>query len=225
MEVNYFEADFLQFFKELGANNNKAWMDENRKRYEKVIKDPFKSFTEDLIKVVAGFDEEVKHVEAKNCIFRINRDIRFSKDKTPYKTNCSALISPAGRKNKEVPGVYFEMGPETVRLYGGIYGLSTANLADLRYYLAGQQSTFTQLIQSPDFVQVFGEIHGEKSKRIPKDLVEAGEKQPLIYNKQWYFYKEYQPEEILEAGFMEKMVNDIKAFMPLTQFLRKGMNY
>lgn len=116
----YFTPDYLEFFKELAANNHKEWFDVNRKRYQSVVRDPFKNFISELISVLSKSDPDLS-IEAKDAIFRINRDIRFSKDKTPYKLNNSALITPGGRKNKNHPGIYLEFGPEKMAFYGGIY--------------------------------------------------------------------------------------------------------
>ncbi len=225
MEIKYFTKDYLDFFKELAANNHKNWFDENRKRYEKSVKAPFKNFVSRLISEIEAIDAEQKEIEPKHCIFRINRDVRFSKDKTPYKLSNSAIVSPGGKKAKDIPGVYIEIGPEHVRLYGGVYGLDKQNLEDFRYYVAANQELFEQLINHKDFVKTYGEIRGEKAKRLPKDLKEAAEKQPLIYNKQWYFFTEYSPEIILQDDFIPTLVKDIKKGFPLTQFIRKGIHY
>ena len=116
----YFEPDYLEFFKELAANNHKDWFDANRRRYETVVRDPFKNFISRLITEMSKTDPDLE-IQAKDAIFRINRDIRFSKDKTPYKLNNSAIISKEGRKNKNYPGIYLEFGPEKLAFYGGIY--------------------------------------------------------------------------------------------------------
>lgn len=225
MEVNYFSEDYLEFFKELAANNNKAWFDENRKRYEKSVKNPFKNFVQRLINEIEAFDKEQQGIEPKDCIFRINRDIRFSKDKTPYKLNNSAIVTPGGKKAKDIPGAYIEIGPEKVRLYGGVYFMDKQNLEDFRYFIAANQEEFEGLITDKNFVKTYGEIRGEKAKRLSKDLKEAAEKQPLIFNKQWYFFTEYEPEIILQEDFISTLVADIKKGFPLTQFIRKGIHY
>ena len=117
----FFTGDFLQFFIDLAPNNNKDWFDLNRKRYENSVKEPFKKFVQHMIDEIAKKDKAFKDIEAKDCIFRINRDIRFSSDKTPYKMNVSAVVAPEGKKSKAVNGVYFELSPEHVRVYGGVY--------------------------------------------------------------------------------------------------------
>ena len=182
-----FEEDYLNFFKELAANNHKDWFDANRKRYEKSVKKPFQLFVKELIEAAKQVDQEIE-IEPKDAIFRINRDIRFSKDKTPYKTHMAAIVSPGGRKNREVPGIYVHSSPEDFRLYSGLYEISRNNLEDLRYYIAGNQEEFNSIISNPEFVKTFGEIQGEKAKRIPAELKEAAEKQPLIYKQITLFF-------------------------------------
>ena len=103
----HFNLDYLLFFQELAQNNHKEWFDLNRSRYEKNVKVPFRDFTQVAIDTIAKSDPLFKDLLAKDCVFRINRDIRFSKEKIPYKTMCSALISPNGKKSKAINGIYF----------------------------------------------------------------------------------------------------------------------
>jgi hypothetical protein len=126
--MTFFEPDFLQFFKDLAPNNNKDWFDVNRKRYEEIVKIPFKKFVQHVISEMAKKDSAFKSLEAKDCIFRINRDVRFSKEKQPYKLMVSAVISPKGKKDKAINGVYFELTPEHVRVYGGVYEIEKDDL-------------------------------------------------------------------------------------------------
>ncbi len=112
----FFDPDFIQFFKDLAPNNNKDWFDENRKRYETIVREPFKSFVDHMISELHKVNPKFTDLTNKDCIFRINRDIRFSKDKTPYKMNVSALVAVGGKKNYMGEGVYFELGPEHVRV-------------------------------------------------------------------------------------------------------------
>ena len=93
-----FTKDYLDFFIELAGNNNKDWFDINRKRYEQSVKKPFYAFVQRLIDHFALSYPAFKELTASECVFRINRDIRFSKDKSPYKMMCSAVIAPNGKK-------------------------------------------------------------------------------------------------------------------------------
>ena len=217
----FFQKDFLDFFIELAPNNNKDWFDLNRKRYENSVKEPFKKFVNHIISKLAEIDPTFKELEAKDCIFRINRDIRFSKDKQPYKMQVSAVVSPLGKKSKAINGVYFELGPEHLRVYGGVYEIDKDDLLTVREGIAENIAEFQKTYNNPLFVKTFGELKGEKNKIIPKELKIAAEKEPLIYNKQWYFYSQFEPERILFDNLDETIINCYKAGRPVEEFFNK----
>lgn len=218
----YFRKDFIDFFKELAANNNKDWFDSNRKRYEREVKEPFSNFIGDLIEAVKKIDSKVD-IEPKDAIFRINRDVRFSKDKTPYKIQCSALVSKGGRKDMVSPGMYLEFSPEHVRVYGGIYMCDKEQLQNTRNYIVSNLSIFKKLIGSADFKSKFGEIRGEKNKVIPKEFKEVAEKEPIIFNKQYYYFGQMKPEIVLKEDLMNQILDYYKTSKPLSEFLSKAM--
>lgn len=219
---NYFTPDFPKFLKELASNNNKDWFDLNRARYTKSIKEPFEKFVNDLILNVQKIDKEIK-VGAKDCIHRINRDIRFSKDKTLYKTYRSAIIATGGRKNGESPGFYFEMGPEKITFYGGVYELGTQPLLNVRTYISKNLKEFEKLINDKKFVATFGKLQGEDSTRVAPALKTAAEKQPLIMRKQFYFSADLKASKITDKDLMKITVEHYKTALPLMQFLRRGI--
>jgi uncharacterized protein (TIGR02453 family) len=214
----FFQKEFLDFFIELAPNNNKEWFDINRKRYEDFVKEPFKKFVTHVISKIAENDPAFKDVEAKDCIFRINRDVRFSKDKMPYKMMVSAVVAPNGKKSKAVNGVYFELGPEHLRVYGGIYEIDKEDLLTVREGIAKDIPKFQKAYLNPEFTKVFGEIRGDKNKIIPKDLKDSAVIEPLIFNKQWYFYTEFQPETILLENLDEIILNCYKAGRPVETY-------
>lgn len=219
---HYFTPDFLKFFKELASNNNKDWFDLNRERYHKSVKEPFEKFINDFILLVQKVDKEIK-IGPKDAIFRINRDIRFSKDKTPYKINSSALITPGGRKDMATPGFYMELGPEKLAIYSGAYFLESLPLLNVRKAIAKNDKAFATLINDKKFKSTFGELQGEESARIPKELKVAAEKQPLILRKQFYFGTELKASTITNKDLMKIMVDHFKIAMPLNAFLRKAI--
>lgn len=220
----YFTEEFLNFFIELAPNNHKEWFDENRKRYHKHVKEPFDKFVTDLIAEMAKSDKSLQGLEAKNCIFRINRDIRFSKDKTPYKLNRSAAIAPGGRKDMENPGLYFEFTPEHVRVYTGAYKPAKENLLAIREEIADNLPKFKKIITNKKFVETFGKVHGDKNARIPKELKEAGEKQPLIYNKNFYIYHTMPAETILQNNLIDKLLEPYHTAQDFIKFLKKPLS-
>lgn len=216
--MKLFEKDFLDFFKELAANNNKDWFDINRKRYETNIKNAFKTFVEAVIERLSKHDDSLKDLEAKNCIFRINRDIRFSNDKSPYKLHSSAVIGENGKKTKSGNGIYLELSPEHFRIYGGIYEINKDDLLIIREGIADNMNEFRKLYSDKKFKQYFGEIRGEKNKIIPKHLKEAAEREPLIFNKQFYFFRELPAETILNDNLVDTIEEVYTVIKPIQDF-------
>ncbi len=214
----FFNRDYLDFFIELAPNNNKEWFDSNRKRYEQNVRDAFKAFVDHLIARISEKDKAFAGLQAKDCMFRINRDIRFSNDKTPYKMMMSAVVAPEGKKSRAINGVYFELGPEHVRVYGGVYEIDKDDLLTVREGIADQPKKFKALYNDPAFKKMYGEILGEKNKIIPKHLKEAAEDEPLIFNKQWYFYTQFPPEYVLRDDLDEIILNCFEVGKPLEKF-------
>lgn len=224
LNKSFFTEDFLRFFIELAPNNHRDWFDMNRKRYEENIKKPFYAFTQHLIEKITEMDSAFRDLEAKDCIFRINRDIRFSKDKSPYKLQCSAVIAPNGKKSQAVNGIYFELSPENVRVYGGIYEIEKDDLLLIREGIAKNLDEFQKIYNSKVFKKYFGRILGEKNKVLPSHLKDAGLKEPLIFNKQWYFFKEYPAETILDPKLDQIVLDCFEAGLPMEQFFNQFIN-
>lgn len=214
----FFVPDFIQFFKDLAPNNNKDWFDENRNRYAEIIREPFKAFVDHMIVELTKVNLKFKDLQNKDCIFRINRDIRFSKDKTPYKMNVSALIAPGGKKNYMGEGIYFELGPEHVRIYSGLYELDKDTLLLLREGIAKNQKEFKKLYSDKNFESTFGQIRGEQNKIIPKELREAAESENLIFNKQFYYFVQFPPKKLLAKDFDKTIIEIYNTARPMEQF-------
>ena len=219
--MSFFTEDYLHFFIELAGNNHKTWFDENRKRYETSVKKPFYAFTQHLIDQLAKKDPAFADLQSKDCVFRINRDIRFSKDKTPYKLMCSAVVAPNGKKSKAVNGIYFELSPEHVRAYGGIYEIDKEDLEAVREGIASNMDEFRSIYTSKTFKNTFGEILGEKNKILTAHLKEAAQEENLIFNKQWYFYAEFPAEQVLSQDLDQLMLSCYEAGKPLEQFFNQ----
>lgn len=223
--MNYFSDDFHAFFKELASNNHKEWFDENRKRYEKEIKEPFKGFVGDLIGHLRGSHEPDLAIEPKDAIFRINRDIRFAKDKSPYKTNVSALISNRGRKSPDYPALYVELSPEYLGIYGGSYMLKPAQVKAVRSYIASNLDTFQALNNEPNFRKHYPEgIVGESQKRVDKDIREAAEIEPILFQKQFYYTHAVDPKLISSDGLLITVLDHYEASKDMMFFLRDALD-
>ena len=218
----YFTNDFIEFFKELKENNSKEWFDDNRKRYQASVKDPFYAFTDHMIGLVHERDNSVQ-ITAKDAVMRINRDIRFSPDKTPYNVHYGAIISSAGRKDKSVPGFFLRFSPEYIGVFGGAHGIDKHQLQRIREVIATNISQFQELVNNKDFVGHFGDIQGEKHKRIPPEFKDAHEKEPLIANKQFYYVAKLPSDLITEDDLPQKLMEYWEVANPLREYLLKAM--
>ena len=221
--MTYFNQDFIDFFSELEQNNSKLWFDENRKRYEKSIKDPVKAFVKDLITAVQKDDAEII-LEPKDCIFRINRDIRFSKDKTPYKNHSSAAIAKGGRKDQTNPGLYIQFNHNGVSIYSGIFGLDKKQLESVRDYIMDYSDELNELQSERRFKTTFGQILGDTNKRIPKFYQEAAKTQPLLFNKNFYYYTKWEPNILLQDDLIEVIMKAYKKSYGLKQFFKNALD-
>lgn len=221
--MKYFEPDFLNFFIELAANNHKDWFDINRKRYEKSVKKPFENFINALILEIQKDDPSIQ-IKAKDAIFRINRDIRFSKDKTPYKMDRTAAISPKGRKDHSDPGFYISLGPEKLMIGGGAYFLPPETLLKVRNYIMANHVEFESCINNKNFKATYGELKGEENKRLPnKELMASAKNQPLLMRKQFYYMADSDSDIILSEDLMEHCLKQYESGKIMKEFLRQAM--
>lgn len=219
----WFSPDFNRFFKDLAKNNNKDWFDANRKRYETSVKKPFEAFVAEAIDRIAKHDTSMAALQPKDAIFRINKDIRFSKDKTPYKLEASAIISPAGRKDHAVPGIYFALGPEAVKFYGGCYQPEKEQLRSIREAIVKDGKGFRKTIEGKAFKTLFGTVQGEVNKVLPLEFKTAAVKEPLIANKQFYVGAELPAKLVADANLMDALMDHWLAMCPFNVWLTKAM--
>lgn len=216
----WFEKEFVAFFMELEVNNYKEWFHENKKRYENFVKEPFENFVVEIIKRINKDDPSIT-LNPKEAIFRINRDIRFSKDKQPYKTFVSAVISTAGRKNLKLPGSYFELSPKGVQYYGGSYFLEKDQLEKARHFIMKDLQAFNKIIKDKNFVNTFGEVLGEKNKRLPKEFEKAAQIQPLLFNKSFYYGTTLDLPVLFDNKLPDEIFKLYLAGKPFNQFFKQ----
>lgn len=200
--------EYPNFFLDLEKNNESTWFHEQKKRYTKHVKNPFESLISELIMLESNY--QPMPVLPKDLIFRINRDIRFSKDKSPYKLNRSAVISPNGKKDHAKPGFYVEIGSQNLSIAGGVWAPEKDQLNKIREYIASDIDEFKEVVNQKIFVSVFKEIKGERNKRLPKDLQEAAENEPRIYNKQFYWWANFPIRDVIAEtdGHLSEYIMD-----------------
>ncbi|MEN7551210.1 DUF2461 domain-containing protein [Rapidithrix thailandica] len=212
----------LDFLTKLSENNNREWMMENKPEYEKA-RQTFKSLVESVISGVSKLDDTLGVLEAKQCIFRINRDIRFSKDKRPYKENFGAFICPGGRKSG-MAGYYVHLQPGESFLAGGVYMPGGQQLAKIRQEIDYNTEDFLKLIQDQKFVEYFTEIKGEKLKTAPKGYPKDHPHIDLLRFKSYLMMHPIQDKTVLENGFEQYLLQVFEAMKPFNHFLNTAIN-
>lgn len=218
----HFTHDYIDFFTELAFNNEKSWFDKNRKRYEKSVKEPFKEFTQAIIDGIHDFDPSIGNLQPKDVMFRINRDIRFAKDKTPYNTWLSAGIVQGGKKNSaDAPGYYFRFAVDKVSIGGGAFHPGKEHLQAIRSKIANNPEALRSIIEGKKFKQTWGELSGEENKVIPKEFKAAAQKEPLIRKKGFSYWVEKPETEILRDDLLEHMLELFRAGHPLNAYLNQ----
>lgn len=219
----WFTPEFEMYFKELSENNTKEWFTANKPRYEKFVKAPFEQFIGEMILRMQGYDPQCQ-IQPKDAIFRIYRDVRFSKNKTPYKTQVSAIVGKGGRKEMALAGMYLEMGYRHLRLYGGIYQPDKDQLYAIRQEILYNQTEFAKLINDQNFKKAFGEIRGEKNKRLSSEFAEIQDQQPLIANKQFYYFCELDPSLITSDKLIDALYELFEVSTPIRKFLHAPLH-
>lgn len=218
----YFNNEFEGFFKELNENNNREWFLANKKRYDRFVKQPFETFIADMILRMQAYDPACR-IQPKDAIFRINRDIRFSSDKTPYKTMVSAVIGQGGRKNTTMTGMYLELGCQHLRLYGGVYMPDKDELFKIRQEIAYCLDEFNACLKDPAFEKHFGTIRGEQNKRLPPEFKDVAEIQPLVANKQFYYYADLNPSLLQQDSLIDDIYKVFETSLPMRDFLFRAL--
>lgn len=212
----YFTKDFIDFFKELEKNNTKEWFNDHRKSYESFVRKPMLELVRDVVEEMKKYDAEI-NPDLKKSLGRINRDIRFSTDKTPYNTHFFAQVMK-GTKLDPIPGIAFRFGGYDSGIMGGYYNPSKERLAKIKNKIKGCLTKFQELKNNKDFVERFGTIKGEAYKRIPAELLSTFEKEPLIANKQFYYVKEMPAEFVLSDTLKKDIISYWLAAKPMNDF-------
>lgn len=218
----YFDHRFLEFFESLSLDNSKAFFDRSRKVYGDAVKRPFAELVSEMVARIAEHEIDLSQ-EPSDAIFRINRDLRFSRDKSPYKTHVGAMISSRGRKELGWPGFYIQLSHEGVMVAGGAYMPDREMVQRIRSRIAMDPETFADVIGRPAFKAVYGGIQGERLKRVPREFQETYEEQPLVANKQWYFVAEEDPETILRDDLADRLMGKYVAGFEVSEYLRAAI--
>jgi uncharacterized protein (TIGR02453 family) len=218
-----FSKESLDFLSKLKNKrfNNKEWFDKNRDIYEQFLKSPMRSLLDNLSAELKKIDGRI--VVSPKSIFRINRDIRFKKDKTPYKSHYSAAITYDRLKTPELPLFYFHLSPDEFFFATGQYSTDNNLINRLRRNIIRNEDKFLSIIHKKDFVKTFGKVNGETLVNVPpeyrgnNDLKD--ETKELIKMKQMYVFKSYSSEIGLSDELMELIIKNISITNEFNRFL------
>lgn len=212
-------AEILTFLSELKENNNKEWFDENRNRY-KELREFFISQIGTFINRVAEFDPSVQYEDPRKSVFRINRDIRFSKDKSPYKTNFGGFVVPGGKKSGN-SGYYLHLEPGNSFVGGGIHCPPGPILKKIRWGIYQNADEFLPIIEDKTFKTTFGEITGEKLKKPPRGFDKDFEHIDLLKFKDYTVVANLPDSDIQKDDFTDTVVDYFKKMSNFNHFLNK----
>ena len=219
------QAQTLQFLEDLKANNNKPWFDTNRKTYE-AAKQNFGEVVGQLIKGIGKFDKsmEESNLQVKDCIFRINRDVRFSKDKSPYKTNLGAWFH-AGGKKAQGAGYYLHIDANECFYAGGVWMPENDQLKKIREEIDYNFEEVKGIIDAPIFRKHFpnGLDREAATTRPPKGYEETNPAIELLKLKSFTVSNAFDVSESLKKDFVSTILSGFEAIFPFNEFLNRAI--
>lgn len=218
------EVSTVKFLKDLKKNNNKPWFDAHRKQYE-AAKENFIAFIQTLIDKHSLKDATIKEQEGKKCIFRINRDIRFSKDKTPYKSNFGASINMGGKKSM-FGGYYFHFEPGGSFVGGGVWQPMPPELKKIRQEIDYCHDEFKKIIGGKKFKSVYGDLYRGDDvslSRVPQGFENDNPAAENLKLKSWIAMREVKDAELSSKELVKKSLEAFETLQPLLQFINRTM--
>lgn len=219
--------NIIDFLTQLHANNNREWFNA-RKAWYKEVQAEFNEFTEKLIAGIESFDPFVRGLTPKDCTFRIYRDTRFSKDKSPYKTHMGAYVCPKGR-NSGYAGYYFHVEPSGENLPGegnllsvGIYMPRPIVLRSIREEI---EDNGARIIEAIGMAHGFTLDQSNKLKRLPAGFAPGSEFEEYLKLKDLYIYKPLTNRELMSEDLFDRTIESFRSAYPLTEILNRAVEY
>lgn len=214
----------LKFLKDLEKNNNKPWFDAHRPQYE-TAKADFYRLVEKLIPAIAKFDEPIGRLVVKQCVFRINRDVRFSKNKAPYKNNMACYFNQAGKGGLGA-GYYLHVEPGKSFAAGGIWVPETSVLAGIRQEIDYNFADFKKIIENKNFKKTFTEglRSNETLVRPPKGYDENNPAIDFLKMKSFIVSKPFADVDLQHKNFVPDVAKTFQSMKPLIDFLNTALH-
>lgn len=213
----------LKFLKSLAKNNDRAWFEKNKPKYLEA-KENFDQFVAALLKELVPFDESLRTLDPKKITFRIYRDVRFSKNKLPYKSNMSAGISPRGKMVDE-PGVYLHIQPGNKSFVAaGLWMPQPEPLGKIRQEIDYNGKTLTSIMSDKKFKKMYGAFETEYIlKNVPKGYEKDHPLVEWLKLKSFVVAHSYTDEEVKSKNFMKTVIDAYKTAKPLNDFLKEAI--
>lgn len=211
------EASTLHFLKNLSKNNNREWFTENKDQYIAAQQNVL-NMVENLIEKIGAFDEEIMKIDAKRSLYRIYRDVRFSKDKSPYKTNFGAGLG-MGKGNK-TSGYYLHIEPGKSFLAGGVYQPEPSVLKEIRKEISMNAKEFQEILQQDDFRNNFRGLSVEgKLQRVPNGFEKDDPMAEFLKLKNLIVVHPISDDALMEENATNNMAKIFQSMKPLNDFL------
>ena len=215
----------LTFLKNLEKNNVKDWFDANRKTYDAARAD-FINLVAEILKQHSKKDDDIAPLQPKDCVFRINRDIRFSKDKTPYKNNFSAGFTRGGKKSPYA-GYYLQIEPGNKSMIGGgLWAPEADNLKKVRQEIDYSFDEFTSLVKNKAFENMYGDLYKDKEvllSRPPKGYNDDNKAIEYLKLKSFIAMKTLKDDELTDEHLVTTIVKSLAALQPLLRFINAAI--
>lgn len=216
--------DSLQFLADLKANNNRDWFLNNKKRYELFKKD-YHQLVGSFLDAMKPLDPSLELLEIKNCTFRINRDIRFSKDKTPYKTHLSVWMS-SGAKGNNRSGYYIHIEKDKSFIAGGLYCPEAEDLKKIRKEIAFFYNDLEAILQEKNFKKEFKDFDRNETnvlKNPPRGYEKDHPAIDFLKLKSFESTQHFDFSEVLKKDFVQNMSQKLIALRPLNEFMNRAL--
>ena len=213
-----FPSEGIAFLRALEKNNRREWFQPRKHIYDEKVKAPMLELVRRVTAAMLDFAPDYVR-EPEKAVFRIYRDTRFSKDKTPYKTHIAAVFHRRGMEKETGGGLYFAVSHKEVEVAGGIYMPAPETLLAVRTHVARNHETFRELIQDRGLRRVLGPMQGEQLTRVPKGFDAEHPAADLLRYKQFLFYVLLDPQVAAGRSLEREVVKRFRAMMPFLEFL------
>jgi uncharacterized protein (TIGR02453 family) len=211
----------LNFLSDLAVNNDRAWFAKHKATYEKA-RSIFEEFVDELIHRLSALEDDLTGLAAKDCVMRIYRDIRFSRDKTPYTTWMAALIASGGKKSGRF-GYGLRIGPNDTMAAGGLWEPKPEQLAMFRRAVDHDPQTILAIVEAQEFLETFGDLKGEKLSKAPQGYAKDHCAIEILKLKQVYVARSFSDQAVCADDFADRLIDVFQAMKPFLNYLNDAV--